>query len=377
MKVRLFKPSLGEEELTNIKEVFDKAWIGLGPKVTEFEKKWSEYIGCKDSVGVNSCTAALHLALSAFRFQPGKKVLLPVITFASTATAVLYNNLEPLFVDVNEKTAGISLDDLERKYDKDCVAVLPVHFGGHPVPMDKMISWAASRNLKVIEDCAHSAGGVYKEKKLGRWGDISCFSFEEKKCMTTGDGGMISSDDYELIKPLRSRRWVGINKDTWQREKENLKGNHLDVHQWYYEISDIGYKYNMNDLMAAIGLAQLKKLNQMNKRREEIIRRYIEGLNGKDNVRAGLPYTIKDSSYWMFMVRVKDRDRFILHMKKNNIATGVHYMPLTMHPLFQKYKSETPVADKIWQEFVTLPLFPDLKDEEVDYVINTVKNYQT
>jgi perosamine synthetase len=229
----------------------------------------------------------------------------------------------------------------------------------------------------VIEDCAHSAGGVYKEKKLGRWGDISCFSFEEKKCMTTGDGGMISSDDYELIKPLRSRRWVGINKDTWQREKENLKGNHLDVHQWYYEISDIGYKYNMNDLMAAIGLAQLKKLNQMNKRREEIIRRYIEGLNGKDNVRAGLPYTIKDSSYWMFMVRVKDRDRFILHMKKNNIATGVHYMPLTMHPLFQKYKSETPVADKIWQEFVTLPLFPDLKDEEVDYVINTVKNYQT
>lgn len=375
MDVRLFKPSIGKEELDNIRDAFDRAWLGLGPKVGEFEKKWSDFIECKESIGVNSCTAALHLALSAFGFRRGKKVLVPVITFASTAMAVLYNGLEPVFVDVDEDSAGISMEDLDRKYDKDCVAVMPVHFGGHPVPMDKLLPWAASKRLKVVEDCAHSAGGTYKKKKLGTFGDIGCFSFEEKKCMTTGDGGMICSDDMELVKPLRHSRWVGINKDTWQRVEENLKSKVPDAHHWYYEISDVGYKYNMNDLMAAIGLAQLTKLNSMNKRREEIIRRYIDGINGSRKVKVGLPYDLKDSSYWIFMVRVKERDNFIVHMKKNGVATGVHYMPLTMHPLFKEYRSETPVAEKIWHEFVTLPLFPGLKDEETKYVIECIGGF--
>lgn len=375
MDIRLFKPSVGNEELENIREIFGRAWLGLGPKVGEFEKKWSGFVGCKESVGVNSCTAALHLALSAFRFKPGKKVLVPVITFASTAMAVLYNGLEPVFVDVDEETAGISIDDLERKYDKDCVAVMPVHFGGHPVPMDKLLPWSASKGLKVVEDCAHSAGGAYKGKKLGTFGDIGCFSFEEKKCMTTGDGGMICSDDAELIKPLRHSRWVGINKDTWQRAEENLKSSSPDARHWYYEISDVGYKYNMNDLMAAIGLAQLAKLNGMNKRREEILRRYIECIKGNKKVKVGLPYDLKDSSYWIFMVRVKERDNFIMHMKKNGVATGVHYMPLTAHPFFSKFKSDSPVAERIWPEFVTLPLYVDLTDSEVDRVIEGINDF--
>jgi perosamine synthetase len=368
MKIRLFKPSLGNEELESIKETFSSAWLGLGPKVAEFEKKWSCYINCKDSVGVNSCTAALHLALSAYKFPKGKKVLVPVMTFASTAMAILYNHLEPVFVDIDEDTLGISLEDLERKYDKDCVAVIPVHFGGHPVPMDRLVSWAGLRSLKVIEDSAHAAGATYMGRKLGTWGDIGCFSFEEKKCMTTGDGGMICSDDHELLKPLRQARWIGINKDTWDRYEENEAGNPKANH-WYYEISDLGYKYNMNDLMASIGLIQLEKLDRMNRKRELILHRYITGIQNNGTVKAAIPYHLTNSSYWAFIVRVKERDSFIIHMKEKGIATGVHYMPLTMHPLFLKYIGETPAAYRIWRELVTLPLFPDLTDEEIDYIL--------
>lgn len=368
MQIRLFKPSVGDEELESVKHAFSTAWLGLGPKVGEFEQRWSHYIGCAASVGVNSCTAALHLALSAFRFPKGKKVLVPVMTFASTAMAVLYNGLIPVFVDIDEHTLGISLEDLERKYDKDCVAVMPVHFAGHPVPMDRLVAWAKERGLKVIEDSAHSAGGKYKGKALGTWGDIGCFSFEEKKCMTTGDGGMISSHDPELLKPLRHSRWVGINKDTWERYEANALKD-PSANSWYYEISDVGYKYNMNDLMAAIGLAQLEKLDRMNRRRESILQQYITGIAQNKSVRAAIPYQLQDSSYWAFVVRVKDRESFILHMKDKGIATGVHYMPLTMHPLFMPYQAETPAADAVWKELVTLPLFPDLTDEEIAYVL--------
>ncbi len=374
MKVRLFKPSVGEEELESIQDSFKSAWLGLGPKVSEFERRWSAYIGAKESVGVNSCTAALHLAVSAYRFPEGKKVLVPALTFAATAMAILYNRLIPVFVDVDEQTLGISLEDLERKVDKDCVAVMPVHFGGHPVPMDDLVAWAKSRGIKVIEDCAHTAGGKYKGKPLGTWGDIGCYSFEEKKCMTTGDGGMISSDDAELLKPLRHSRWIGINKDTWVRYEQSEMGN-PDTNGWYYEISDIGYKYNMNDLMASIGLVQLQKLDGMNRRREHIIGQYLAAIKDLDYIQSAIPYHLQDSSYWAFIVRVQDRERFIAHMQAQGVSTGVHYMPLPMQPLFMKYAGETPVADSVWKQLVTLPLFPDLTAEEIEHVNESIRSY--
>lgn len=376
MNIRLFKPSVGKAELVNIQEVFERAWLGLGPKVQEFEKAWSQFIGVQESVAVNSCTAALHLAVSALRFPPGKKVLVPALTFAATAMAPLYNQLIPVFVDVDEATGGISLEDVERKYDADCVAVIPVHYGGHPVPMDTMVPWARQHHLAVIEDCAHTAGGEYQGKKLGTWGDIGCFSFEEKKCLTTGDGGMICSDDSELLRPLRASRWVGIQKNTWERLKENTGIEDTETSHWYYEIQELGYKYNMNDLAASIGLAQLEKLQHMNARRTAIIQRYIEGLQDCQQVKVGLPYQLEKSSYQMFLVRVGRRDEFIRYMKRHNIATGVHYIPLPMHPFFRQFASAIPIAEKIWKEFVTLPLHADLTDEEVNYVITHIHRFE-
>jgi perosamine synthetase len=377
MNIRLFKPSLGQEELDNIKEVFDRAWLGNGPVVIKFEEAWSQYLECKISVGVNSATAALHLALTAFHFPEGKKVLVPAITFASTATAVLYNRLIPVFVDVDPVTVSMDLNDLQRKYDKDCVAVIPVHNGGYPVPMDRLMEIAKKLDLKVIEDCAHCAGGDYKGKKLGTWGHIGCFSFEEKKCMTTGDGGMICSDDIELINPLRACRWVGIDKDTWRRAEDAAGISENEAMHWYYEISVLGYKYNMNDVAAAIGIAQLKKLDAMNSRRAIIIKNYLDGIKEIKHICPIFPYERGNGAYWYFGIRCEKRDRLIIYLKNKGIATGVHFYPLTLQPLFKPYAFGCPTAEKIWKDFITLPSHVDLKDIEIEYVLDSLSEFGT
>jgi len=374
MNIRLFKPSIGKEELENIKQVFDREWLGLGPMVSEFEKEWSNYIGSKMSIGVNSATAALHLALKAFDFPKGKKVLVPAITFTSTANVVLYNDLIPVFVDVEKETASMDMEDMKRKYDKDVVAVIPVHNGGYPVPMDKLMEWANEKSVKVIEDCAHCAGSDYKGKKLGTWGHIGCFSFEEKKLMTTGDGGMICSDDVELISPLLPYRWVGIDKDTWRRAEKFQNSKQLDAKHWHYEINVLGYKYNMNDVAAAIGLAQLNKLDEMNSRRGNIINKYLEGIKDLKTIKPIFPYNTKKHAYWYFGIKTKKRDDLILFLKNRGVATGVHFYPLTLQPLFNKYNN-CPVAESIWKEFVTLPSHVDLIDEEVNFVIDSLKEF--
>ena len=178
-QIRLFKPSVGIEEIDSIRKVFKKSWLGYGSTVKEFELKFSSFIGTKFAIGLNSCTAALHLALAVNNFKKKKKVLLPAMTFSATAAAILYNDLVPVFVDVNKNDLNINFEDLKKKYTKDCVAVMAVHFGGHPCKMEKIVPWAKKNNMIVIEDCAHTCGGVYKGKKLGSWGDYGCFSFED------------------------------------------------------------------------------------------------------------------------------------------------------------------------------------------------------
>jgi perosamine synthetase len=375
MNIRLFKPSLGEEELQAVKEAFDRSWVGLGPKVNEFEEAWENFIGCKEAIGLNSATAALHLALNVFGFPEGKKVLVPSLTFSATATAVLYNRLVPVFVDSDPVTLGISLDDLEKKWDKDCVAVIPVHYAGHPVPMDQLVPWAKAKGLKIIEDCAHTAGGEYLGKKLGTWGDIGCFSFEEKKCMTTGDGGMICSNDPELLKDVRAMRWVGIDKDNWKTAQAYTDSN-KDAMHWFYELNILGYKYNMNDLAASIGLAQLKKLPIFNKRRSDIIDNYLAGLQGIRGIEPLLPFEPEKYPYQMFGIRAERRDDLMIYLKSKGVATGCHYTPLSIQPLFKPYSKECRFIEEEHKKFITLPLFADLTNEEVDYIIEALMSFK-
>ena len=296
------------------------------------------------------------------------------MSFSATASAVLYNDLIPVFVDSDYSTLGISLEDLERKYDKDCVAVIPVHYCGHPVPMEKLIPWAKERNLIVIEDCAHTSGSIYKGRPLGTWGDIGCYSFEEKKLMTTGDGGMMVTNQPGLFKNVKAMRWVGIDKDNWKTAQAYTEMN-KDAYHWFYELKVLGWKYNMNDLAASIGLAQLKKLPMMNKRRSEIIRMYLNGLSELSAIKPLLPYEPENYVYQMFGIRTEFKEELILYLKSNGIATGCHYTPLTMQPLFKPYAKGCPMAESEYKKIITLPLHADLTNEEVDYIIYHLKKF--
>jgi perosamine synthetase len=372
-EVRLFKPSLGEEELAAVRGAFDRSWLGLGGEVQAFEREFAQYMGSANAVALNSGTAALQLALEAFNFDPGKKVLVNNLTFVASATCILINKLVPVLVDCDAKTLAFDLTDAERKIDQDTVAVVVVHYGGYPAPMDRLMTLARSRNLVVVEDCAHCLGGNYKGRKLGTWGDIGCFSFEEKKGMTTGDGGMMVANDADLIEPLRANRWVGIDKDTWRRREGYTEAGTEDTRHWHYEVSVLGYKYNMNDLAASIGRVQLRRLDSFNARRAAIIARYLDRLADVASFQPLFPYEENSGAYWLFGIRSADRSNLIRYLKSQRIATGVHYMPLSLHPLFAEFNREVPVSNKIWEYLLTLPLHVDLMDEEIDRVADAVR----
>ncbi len=374
VNIRLFKPSLGNEELEAIRDAFERSWVGLGPRVSEFEKEWARFTGSSMAVGVNSATAALHLALAIFRFPEGKKVLVPSLTFSATASAALYNRLIPVFVDSDPVTLGMDPDDAERKYDSDCVAIIPVHYAGHPVEMERIVPWARSKGLRVVEDCAHTAGGMYRGKMLGRWGDVGCFSFEEKKLMTTGDGGMMITDDPELFRDVKAMRWVGIDKDNWKTSRMYTAAD-SDAMHWYYELNVLGYKYNMNDLAASIGLVQLKKLPEFNRRRSEIIRLYLDGLRGLKGIEPLLPFEPERYPYQMFGIRTDRRNEMILYLKSLGIATGCHYTPLSIQPLFSRYSTGCPYIENEHNRFITLPLHADLTDYEVGYITDSIRTF--
>lgn len=372
--VRLFKPSVGEEELASVRAAFERGWLGLGGQVKEFEREFAQYIGSANAVGLNSGTAALQLAVEAFHFKPGKKVLVNNLTFVASATCILLNNLVPVLVDCDPETLAFDLSDAERKVDADTVAIVVVHYGGHPAPMDKIMEFARERNLKVIEDCAHCIGGSYGGRKLGTWGDIGCFSFEEKKGMTTGDGGMMVANDADLIEPMRANRWVGIDKDTWRRREGYTREAADDTRHWHYEVSVLGYKYNMNDIAASIGRVQLRRLDAFNARRAAIISRYLKHLAGVKAFEPLFAYAENEGAYWLFGMRAPNRDNVIRHLKSRRIATGVHYMPLSLHPLFASYNRDLPVSNEIWQTLVTLPLHVELTEEEIDRVAEAVRD---
>ena len=374
-KIRLFKPSIGSAELKNIKSIFKKSWLGYGPLVKKFEEKFARFIGTKYAVGVNSGTAALHLSLLCHNFLKGKKVLVPAITFSATAASVLYCGLKPKFVDINPKNLTIDFDDLKKKYSRDCVAIICVHMGGHPCEMEKILPWAKKKKLLVIEDCAETCGAIYKKRKLGTWSDISCFSFEEKKIITTGDGGMICLNDKKKFKKLKSLSFHGWDVDPWQRHKRSFRKKKYYTKHWNYEIKNLGYKYNMNDLMAAIGLAQLKKINILNKKRSDILKKYLEGIKNCKHIKPVYPYDLKNSSYWLFSLKSKYRDKLVNFLKKKNISTAVHFVPLPLNKIYKKYNSSLKNAMKIWKEIFSVPFYPDLENKNIKFIINCIKHF--
>jgi len=371
--IPLFKPSIGEEEINALRETFKTGWIGLGPKTAEFEKKFAEYVGAKHAIGLNSATSALDLALKAFKINSGE-ILMPALTFVATAHVALYNNAKPVFVDVEKDTLCMDVEDIRKKITNKTKAIIPVHYSGHPCDLDAIKEIAESKNIVVIEDAAQATGAEYKGRKIGGISDAACFSFEAKKNLTTGDGGMITFNDDALADEIKRLRWFGIDKDTWQRARSK--------YSWYYEVVELGYKVHMNDIQATIGLVQLNKLDRLNQKRADIFRFYNEKLQNLKGMEIPVEKDYARSAHWNYVLKAEKRDELITFLKKREIETGVHHMPVHLHPFYMNLirrniisKPIIPVTESIWNKIVTLPSFADLKKEDAEEVANAVVEF--
>jgi perosamine synthetase len=359
--IQVFKPYIGKEEIEAVTEVLKSGWLGLGPKTQEFEEKFSEYIGVKYSVGVNSCTSALDLALKLLDIRHGDEVIVPTMTFVSTAHAVAYNLATPIFADVDYDSLNIQIEDVAQKITKSTKAIIAVHYGGRPVNMDALKEVA--QGIPIIEDCAHACGSSFKALKCGSIGNIGCFSFHAVKNLCTGDGGMLTLNDEEMYERAKRMRWLGIDKSTWARTDKNKS------YWWEYAVGEIGLKCHMNDITAAIGIEQLKKLDLMNARRKEIAEYYDEYL-----LRNSLDYVFDSdtskSSWHIYHLKVDDRDKLSVYMKENGIATGVHYKPVHLYSCYGNTPS-LPFSETVFKKIISLPMHPNLTNEDVEFIIDT------
>ncbi len=368
--IPLFRPSYGEEELEALREPLKTGWAGLGPKTEEFEERFAQYIGVRYAVGVNSGTAALHLALKVMGVE-GHEVITTPMTFVSTNHAILYNNAIPVFTDIYPDTLNLDPDQIRRNITPRAKAIVVVHYGGHPCDMDPIMEIARSYGLRVVEDAAHGCGGEYKGRKIGSLADIACFSFHAVKNFATGDGGMITTNDPEIYERLKKLRWLGITKHTWARVEKDQR------YFWSYDVEELGFKYHMNDIQAAIGLAQLTKLERNNQRRREIVKKYDEALADLEGIETP---TVKDyakSACHNYVIKLDGRDILSTYLREKGISTGVHYVPNNLYPMYKGFGKPTPVADAIWKKLLTIPLYPDLTDEELGKIIGSIKTFKT
>lgn len=377
--IPVFRPNYGKEEIAAVSEVLKSGWIGLGPKTELFEKRFAQYIGVPYAIALNSATAAIHLALLAAGVGKGDEVIVPSLTFVSTAHAVLYTGAKPVFADIDEKTLCISFSDASKKVTKKTKAIIPVHYGGNPCEMDKFTNLAKERHLTIIEDAAHACGSIYHGKKIGTISPFTSFSFHAVKNLATGDGGMITVKDKKIADHLRRLRWVGINKDTWNRLEDVTGKNHQSykAYGWYYEVVELGYKSHMNDLNAALGLAQLDKLDKSNKKRRYLAVRYNKAFKKIPQIQCPVNETDSISAQHNYVIRIKDRDDLHLYLRDKNISTGVHYMPVHLQPYYRKLfpTVSLPVVEKEWKKLLTLPLYPQLTADKQDYIIKSIKYY--
>lgn len=367
--IPLFKPSLGEEELDALREIFATGWLGLGPKTGEFERRFADYVGARHAVGVNSCTAALHLSLGLLDLKPGDEVIVPAITFISTAHAAAYWGARPVFADVQPDTLCLDLRDVQRKVTPRTRAILPVHYAGHPCDMDEIHPFAASRGIAVIEDAAHACGALYKGRKVGSLSPLTCFSFHAIKNLSCGDGGMVTTDDEIYARKLREWRWMGISRDTWSRT------DHGTTYSWDYTVNELGFKSHLNDISAAIGLVQLRKLDAANRRRREIAERYTSGFRSTPWIECPPERDAVRSAWHIYHIKVEGRDALHHYLTGRGITTGVHYYPIHLHPYYRDGAS-CPVAESLWERILSLPMFPDMTDDQVGQVIEAVLSFR-
>lgn len=373
VKVPYALPFLGEEERQQILSVLDSNWLSRGPKSYEFEQRFSELVDCPYAVGVNSCTAGLHVALLALGIGPGDEVITTPYTFVATVNTIVHCGAKPVLVDVNPRTLNIDPGLIERAITPRTKAIVPVHFAGYPCEMNTIMELARIYRLMVIEDAAHAVYTKYGDRPVGSLSDATCFSFYATKNLSTGEGGMVTTADGELAEKIRVMSLHGMSRNAWNR--------YSDGGSWYYEVDYPGFKYNMTDLQAALGLAQLNKLHTMQNLRTTYAKMYSDAFGDLDELI--LPYDSPEHrhSWHLYVIRFSEkgfrlnRDQFIQQLNEAGIGTSVHFIPVPMHPLYKRmgYRLEDyPCAQKAYETAVSLPLYPGLGAEQVNYVVDHV-----
>lgn len=367
-------PCIEEPEISEVVKVLRSGWLGTGPCVERFEKSFLEYKQGNFAVAVNSCTAALHLSLIASGVGQGDEVITTPLTFCATVNAIIHAGATPVFADVDPLTMNMDSEKVRKKITKNTKAILVVHFAGRPCEMDKLMIIAKEHNLKIIEDCAHAIESEYKGKKTGNFGDFGCFSFYVTKNIVTGEGGMVLTQKEEDAARIKMLALHGMTKDAWKRFS--------DQGYKHYYVAECGFKYNMMDIQAAIGIHQLQRIDNYWQKRKACWNRYNEAFADFSITTPLEPEKDTRHAYHLYTILIDknkvaiSRDEFLNEMTKRNIGVGVHYLSIPEHPFYQNFCGckieDYPQAMKIGRQTVSLPLSAKLSEQDMDDVIEAV-----
>jgi len=364
--IPVHRPYLGPEELAAVAGIFESRWLGMGAASQEFEARLREFLGAKHVIAVNTGTSALHLALSVLGLQPGDEVIVPSLTFVSSVQAILAVGARPVFCEVKEETLHLDLADVRRRMTMQTRAVMPVHYGGHVCEMDELLPFAREKRLWIVEDAAHAFGSAYRGRKVGTLGDLTCFSFDPIKNITCGNGGAVATNNDELALHLVPRRNVGIEVDSWSRIGSERS--------WFYEVVAPGFRYHLSNLNAAIGLEQLKRFEAFKARKQAIARRYDKAFAEVRGLKL-IARAVAEICPFSYVVRVRDghRDALRRYLKEREIDTAVQFIPNHLQPLFARFREPLPITERLYDEILTLPLYFEMTDTDVETVIAAVR----
>ncbi|MED4534087.1 UDP-4-amino-4,6-dideoxy-N-acetyl-beta-L-altrosamine transaminase [Metabacillus fastidiosus] len=365
---------IDEEDIEAVVSVLKGDYLTTGPAINEFERKVAEYVGAKYAVTFANGTAALHGACFAAGIGTGDEVITTPMTFAASANCILYQDGIPVFVDINESTYNIDVNKIENKITKRTKAIIPIDFTGQPADLKKILDIAKKYNLIVIEDAAHALGATYKNEKIGSISDMTMFSFHPVKHITSGEGGIIVTNNEDYYERLLQFRSHGITRDV-----DKLKENHGP---WYYEMQFLGYNYRMTDIQAVLGSSQLQKLDMFIEKRKKIVAKYNEAFAGIPQIIIPFQNTEGESSWHLYIIRLNlnklsvGRKEIFEALQKHNIGVNVHYIPVHLQPYYQQLgyvKGSLPYAERLYEEIISLPLFPGMTEQDVKDVIVAVQ----
>jgi perosamine synthetase len=372
--IPFYIPWISMEDKKAVFAALKSRWLTGGPQATTFERMFADYIGAKYAVAVNSCTAALHLAMRALDVKSGDEVIVPDLTFAATANAPLFCGAKPVFADIDEKTFNISPNDVLKKITPKTKAIIPVHYGGQPCDMKEISEIAEDHKLFVVEDCAHSLGAKYSDQQTGTFGVMGCFSFYPTKIITTLEGGMVTTNDEKIDRKLRLLREHGMSRTALERESGAT---------WSYDIVDLGYNYRLTEPQAALGISQLKRIDDGIKRRISAASYYNKQLSNHDSG-VVTPYTAPKRSHIFHLYTLKipkkslgtTRDEVFKKLSDSGIQSSVHYTPLHLMSFYKQFlnkKSSFPAAEKVYEEILSLPLYPTLTKKQILFISAKIK----